>query len=88
MNHEKRAGYHKFILRRYLRAGVAGIKWNGRPISNGIGGRIHVEWVAGFEWNRWPVSNGIRTYLCVWGGTPCAHLFCPDISLDSFGAGR
>lgn len=51
MNNEKRAGCHKFILHRYLRAGVAGIKWNGRPISNRIGGRIHVERVAGLDWN-------------------------------------
>jgi hypothetical protein len=40
---------------------VAGLLWNHRPDSTGMGGWLGMESVADLEWNGWPVWTGIRT---------------------------
>jgi len=39
---------------------VAGLLWNHRPDSTGMGGWLAMEWVAGLQWNGWPIWTGIR----------------------------
>ena len=38
---------------------AAGLPWNQRQLSPGIGGRLAMESVAAFVWNGWQLCRGI-----------------------------
>jgi hypothetical protein len=42
---------------------VAGLLWNHRPDSTGMGGWLAMESVAGLQWNGWLVWTGIRSEI-------------------------